>query len=112
VCLGGDGTVWGPDNYCSILDCAAPGMPADVCGPAAQCLVFFDSGSGVQDLGACFETCTTADSCNTGHACVPATTLVAGATGNVCFPICTADAQCRSGQTCAGATATSAGECE
>jgi hypothetical protein len=102
ACLGGAGTVWGPDNYCSVLDCAAPGAPADICGGDATCVVLFLSGAGeTPDLGACLENCDSAADCNTNQACTPESAFIMGGSDQgLCFPICVDDTNCRTGQTC------------
>jgi hypothetical protein len=108
--------MWGPDNYCSVLDCNAPGAFADICGPDATCLVIFPSeGAGdTPDLGTCLKRCASADECNTNQACVTESLLVD--TGSplrrVCFPLCTLDRDCRSGQRCTITEGTEMGRCE
>ena len=102
LCLSGG--VWGPSNYCSILDCGAPGMPADVCGAATQCVTLFE------DITACLSDCATAADCAPGHACVeydgdPATS-------KVCFPICLGMDDCRTGETCNIPPGEMSGTCE
>ena len=78
---------------CAVLDCAAPGIPADVCGSDALCVLF---ASG---LSLCLEACVDADDCLPGAACFdvdedPATV------DSVCFPFCLDDDECRSGEVC------------
>ncbi len=95
-------------GYCTVLDCAAAGLPAGVCGAGADCL----TGVVADDpaFGFCLRRCTTGSDCGpnatcredsdgTGHHCVP---------GNACR----ADADCPVvGQRCVGATADSDGTC-
>lgn len=85
---------------CTMLDCAVPGMPDDVCGEDAECII--DSTTG---LSLCLERCSSAESCLPGAACVQLDddplTLDA-----VCLPFCLDDSECRAGETC-----NSAGEC-
>jgi len=102
LCISGG--VWEPSNYCTILDCGAPGMPADVCGANTQCVTLFE------DVTACVANCTSADECNPGHACVEFDGDMA--TPSVCFPICLADGDCRSGETCNIPPGDMAGTCE
>jgi hypothetical protein len=102
LCLSGG--VWSPSNYCSILDCGAPGMPEDVCGPSTQCVTLFE------DTTACLANCTDATECNPGHACVEFDGDMA--TPKICFPICLADEDCRTGETCNIAPGDMTGVCE
>ena len=86
---------------CTVLDCAVPGMPGDVCGDDAECVV--DSGSGVS---LCVARCASAEDCAFDGACAdldgdPLTL------DSVCLPFCLDDAECRAGQTC-----NDFGECE
>lgn len=79
---------------CTVLDCAVPGMPEDVCGDDAECVV--DEAAG---LSLCVERCESAESCLPGAACGdldgdPATL------DTVCLPFCVADTECRAGETC------------
>jgi len=102
ACLSGG--VWGPSNYCSMLDCGAPGMPGDVCGPDTQCVTLFE------DITACLADCATAADCAPGHACLeydgdPATS-------KVCFPICLGVDDCRTGETCNIPPGEMSGTCE
>jgi hypothetical protein len=97
----------GAGDHCTLFDCGAPGMPADVCGDAALCAQV--SGSAVS---LCIATCLTAEDCLAGNGCWD--TSVAGInTGGsaVCFPGCLEDAHCRATESCVGATMTSVGQC-
>jgi hypothetical protein len=113
-------------DICTISDCAAPGVPGDVCGadpdgagpmrPAATCMQL-DSDSF------CRTTCGNAMDCAAEtDACIPvADATTAGLA--IAHPICTsfcfgatqaaADAQCRPGFTCGGtfAPGTALGTC-
>jgi hypothetical protein len=101
LCISGG--VWSPSNYCTILDCAAPGMPPSVCGTSNQCVTLYG------DVTACLENCTSASGCNPGHACVDYDGIAA--TPRVCFPVCTATADCRSGETCSIPSGSMSGTC-
>jgi len=94
---------WPPSGYCTILDCGAPGMPADVCGPNTQCVLLFDN------VTACLLSCTTAEDCSPGHAC---SRLTGGAASKVCFPVCADDLDCRTGETCVVAAGDVTGVCQ
>ena len=88
---------------CTILDCNAPGIPDNVCGPGNECIPF------AGDLTFCIHNCATADDCPTGYACAdedadPTTT-------RVCFPACLANTDCRSNQRCQVAQGATAGRC-
>jgi hypothetical protein len=99
------GVLRGDPDTCTVLDCAAPGIPADICGAGATCMQL-----GGDSL--CRRTCTAATDCGTGtEACMPA--AIAAMLGlmtaeAICSPLCfgmtqaEADMQCRAGQTCGG----------
>jgi hypothetical protein len=98
---------FGAGNHCTMFDCAAPGLGADVCGAGAMCASI--SGS---DTTLCIKECTTAMDCLAGNGCWDTTVAgidTGGAT--VCFPGCLEDTHCRTGQTCVGASMTMVGEC-
>jgi len=85
-----------PDFGCTILECGAPGLPADICGEGAVCIDFIDLGV---DAFACLVQCTTAEDCREGDACAdldgdPMTL------DQVCFPACVDSAECRAGEVC------------
>ncbi|MCS6799500.1 MAG: hypothetical protein NZ898_13420 [Myxococcota bacterium] len=77
---------------CTVIDCAAPGVPADVCGPGAAC-VEVDAESR---LSICLALCDRADQCADGMAC--AALPVRG--GRACVPFCRFDGECRSTERC------------
>lgn len=83
---------------CTVFDCAAPGMPSDVCGANNQC-VRTEAG-----LSLCVAKCSSAESCLPGAACgdVDDDPLTLD---TVCLPFCLFDEECRAGETC------NAGEC-
>jgi hypothetical protein len=98
---------FGAGLHCTLFDCGAPGMPADVCGSAALCASVTGSTTTL-----CMETCTSASTCLPGSGCWD-TTAAGIETGGVrvCFPGCLASADCRAGETCVGASATTVGTC-
>lgn len=65
-------------GVCTVVDCAAPGMPADLCGPDAVC------ASLGHDRTACLSTCASAADCARGMVCTD-DDGVAG-TPRLCFP--------------------------
>lgn len=74
--------IFAPTGSCSILDCAAPGIPADVCGAGRVC-----AGGFPDNLAICLESCTTSTTCATGYTCQDGATLgLTGTTGSVCWP--------------------------
>jgi hypothetical protein len=98
---------FGAGDHCTLFDCGAPGVPADVCGKGALCAMVSGSSTTL-----CVKTCTSADDCLPGNGCWDTTmggVVTGGAT--VCFPGCTADAHCRSTERCAVAMPPAAGEC-
>ena len=79
---------------CTVLDCAVPGMPADVCGDDAECIVDPTSGASL-----CVARCASAEECAFSGACAdldgdPLTL------DSVCLAFCLDDAECRAGETC------------
>jgi len=79
---------------CTVLDCAVPGMPEDVCGADSECVI--DSNSG---LSLCLAKCSSAEGCLAGAACAdfdgdPMTL------DSVCLPFCEEDSECRPGEFC------------
>ncbi len=98
---------FGSGNHCTLFDCAAPGMPSDICGSSALCATV--SGT---DTTFCAPTCTTASDCRLGDGCWDTTAAGIGTGGSrICFPGCMADSDCRSTETCVGGTLTMVGEC-
>jgi hypothetical protein len=78
---------------CTVFDCAAPGMPDDVCGADAECVV---TGAG---LSLCVAKCSAAEGCLLGAACADLDGDPLTLDG-VCLPFCEVDLDCRSGETC------------
>jgi len=98
---------FGAGDHCTLFDCGAPGMPADVCGAGATCAQI--SGS---DTSLCVKDCTAPADCLPGNGCWD--TSVAGInTGGatVCFPGCLEDSHCLASERCVGASMTATGEC-
>lgn len=75
---------------CSIIDCAAPGLPEDLCGPGAECIGL----SG--DTSFCVQQCEEASKCAPGFAC--ADDDASPTTPSICYPACAADSECRMGE--------------
>lgn len=81
------GDVEAASGVCTVIDCAAPGLPEDLCGPSGECI-------GLNaDITFCVQTCSKADACADGFACTDDDD--SGSTANVCFPACFTDADCR-----------------
>ncbi|HMI94536.1 MAG TPA: hypothetical protein VK509_24350, partial [Polyangiales bacterium] len=90
----GNPAVEAPTGVCTLVDCATPGLPEDLCGAGNECI-------GLDgDITFCVRTCTKADGCPDGFACADddATQDMANpVTPNICFPACFTDADCRVG---------------
>lgn len=54
-----------PDGWCSVRDCAVPGLPSDFCGPVAVCRFV----AGIEDLSICLPRCETDADCPAGLPC-------------------------------------------
>ena len=78
---------------CTVFDCAAPGMPADVCGDDNECV------RTTAGLSLCVAKCSSAENCLTGAACgdLDGDPLTLD---TVCLPFCLQDSECRAGETC------------
>jgi hypothetical protein len=92
-----------PTGVCTILDCAAPGLPDDVCGSGNECVAF------AGDLTFCIKNCSTAAECAAGYACTDDD--ADPTTASVCFPACAKNADCRTNERCQVAAGASAGRC-
>lgn len=88
-------------GICTIFDCAAPGMPADMCGAGNECVSI-----GSSDGTGCLHHCKSASECPAGFGC----TDDDGEPGtpNNCIPACLTNTDCRSGEQCVRRTATAA----
>lgn len=93
-------------GYCSLINCGAPGMPADVCGSNATCV----SVSSTDATTACLATCTMASDCQADFACVDLDGPGAGTTKS-CLANCQTSGECRTGQTCTIPTGETFGTC-
>lgn len=80
------GIVAAPTGVCTLMDCAVPGIPDDICGAGAECLGLSE------DRTFCASTCTDATQCAEGSAC--ADDDADPTTAKVCFPACFADEDC------------------
>jgi hypothetical protein len=98
-----DAMIRTPRGTCSLLDCAAPGLPDDVCGSGNECIPF----SG--DLTFCIHNCSTAMDCAAGYACTDED--ADASTAKICFPACLRNADCKQGEVCQAAQGASAGRC-
>jgi hypothetical protein len=89
---------------CTIMDCNAPGLPDDICGPDGQCV------SLPGDTTYCARTCVDAEQCAEGYAC--ADDDLDPTTGKICFPACISDDECRKDvEICAISPMSGAGAC-
>jgi hypothetical protein len=92
------GDVDAPSGVCTVIDCAAPGLPANVCGAGNECIGL------AADITFCVQTCTKADTCAEGFACAdddaPTVDMGNPLTPNICFPACFTDSDCRASETC------------
>ena len=87
---------------CTVLDCGVEGMPDDVCGEDADCII--DTSSG---LSFCAAKCAAAEDCAFGGACGDLDGDPLTLDDSVCLPFCLEDAECRAGEACSPTT----GEC-
>jgi hypothetical protein len=90
-----------PDFHCTVFECGAEGVPADICGDNATCIDFLP-GFGL-DLFACLKTCDSADDClRPADPQLPGDACVADLDPDdlVCFPFCINSDECRNGEVC------------
>ena len=64
-------------GHCTIVDCAAPGIPSGVCGTGNQCVT--ESG-----VSFCLSECTTSTDCRSGYTCRDHDS--SSTTPRVCYP--------------------------
>jgi hypothetical protein len=89
-------------GICTIVDCGAPGLPADLCGEGNECV-----SGGDTDETSCDHHCKDATECPMGFACTDDDNIKA--TPKTCIPPCRTDADCRSGEKCTVVGTTSSG---
>lgn len=78
---------------CTVLDCAVPGLPVDLCGDGNECV---STGDG--DETNCQHHCKDANDCTKGFACTDDDKDAQ--TPKTCIPPCRTDGDCRSGEKC------------
>ncbi len=88
---------------CSVMDCAAPGMPKDLCGSGNECILLR------ADITFCVRDCSKASQCAAGSAC--ADDDGDESTKSVCFPACFSGKECRTGETCQIPNGMAGGQC-
>jgi hypothetical protein len=79
---------------CTVFDCAAPGMPDDVCGADGECVV---TSAG---LSLCVAKCSAAENCLPGAACGDLDGDPLSLDDTVCLPFCIDASECRAGEIC------------
>ncbi len=85
------------DFGCTVIECGAPGLPADICGADATCIDFIDFGI---DAFACLKKCASAVDCLPGDACADLDEDPMTLDDIVCFPFCVSSDECRPGEVC------------
>lgn len=93
-------------GICTLLDCAAPGLPPNVCGENNIC-VSASTPDALTDETQCEHTCKTAADCGMGFACTDADEDAT--TPKTCIPPCRTDADCRMNEKCTRAQPTDEG---
>jgi hypothetical protein len=81
-------------GICTLFDCAAPGLPTDVCGDKSVCV---SQGEDTDETN-CERTCKDASECGKGFACTDGDGD--SGTPKTCIPPCETDADCRNGEKC------------
>ncbi len=100
---------FGDQGSCSLFDCGAPGIPADVCGPDAQCIGFTGTATTI-----CLRNCTMPSDCATATGSNPQGCVEfdgRAETPRVCYPACTGDDDCQSDYRCVAPPGERTGEC-
>jgi hypothetical protein len=82
---------------CTVFDCAAPGMPDDVCGEDAECV---EATDGVSVFSLCVAKCSAAETCLRGAACFDLDGDRPSLDDTVCWPLCAEDSECRDEEVC------------
>jgi hypothetical protein len=80
-------------GICTIMDCAVPGMPADMCGAGNLCVA-----TGDDDNTMCSRTCKAASECPASFGCTDDDNVPE--TPKVCFPLCATKNDCRPNEQC------------
>jgi hypothetical protein len=81
-------------GICTVVDCAVPGLPLDVCGENNVCV---SQGAGTDETN-CEHNCKDASECGKGFACTDLDEDPT--TPKTCVPPCLADADCKMGEKC------------
>ncbi|MCC7018065.1 MAG: hypothetical protein IT564_12795 [Rhodospirillales bacterium] len=101
---------FGAQGYCTVFDCAAPGLPSDICGADATCVVVSRNGTTL-----CLAECAAPADCvaegedANGLGCVDYDGVAS--TAKVCFPACLTTADCQEGFECQVPSGTTTGSC-
>lgn len=108
TCRDWDGSDGPAAGYCTLFDCAAPGLDSEtICGMDAVC-----AGVSGRDTTLCLETCESAADCGAGLGCWDTTSAGISTGGrSVCFAGCLEDGHCRSGESCVVSTGAVTGVC-
>jgi hypothetical protein len=93
-------------GICTLFDCAAPGLPKDLCGAGNECV---STGDGDETM--CAHDCKAASDCPADYACTDDDRDAT--TPKTCFPLCLSKDDCRSNEQCKPINTTSmAGTCQ
>lgn len=95
------------DGYCTVLDCLAPGMPANLCGATGEC-VDLDGADG--DITGCLAGCAGPEDCRPRYACSDLDGD-SSTEGGVCVPGCGTDEECRASEHCEVPAGETSGDC-
>lgn len=79
-------------GICTVMDCAVPGVPKDLCGAGNECV------SQDTDESSCLHNCKSATECPSGFACTDDDNDKA--TAKTCYPLCLAAEDCRMNEKC------------